>query len=208
MELVSLEKKKNNKRTTVAFIGFGFGTILIMIAIAVLLQGDPVSLEQTFAPSITLTTPPPLNPDFRGDIVIDVTVNEIPEGEYPAASISVNFNNQMLEFVGLRQGDMVTRGSSENYNNPIWDVDIDASNQHGVVNAMYLDTTGGQYPYLIDDANILLRLVFRLKDDGVQEGVVHHIIIDDAVLATIDPLDSVGVLNGNLKAHHAQIIIR
>jgi hypothetical protein len=204
------EEKKSKKRKVFFFVGFGM--ILAMIAmiaiIGTLIQNDPAILEQTFASSITLTTPVPFDAHYRDDIVIDVIVNEIPNREFPAASISVNFDRHMLEFIGLRQGDMVTRGRSGNYDIPIWHVDIDASNEHGIVNAMYLDTTGSQYPYIINDADVLLRLVFRLQDDGAQDGKVHHIVIDDAVLAAVDPLESVGVALGNLRAHHAQIIVK
>ena len=164
-------------------------------------------LEQTFATSITLTTPAVLEVNHHEDIVIDVVVNEVPKHEFPAASISVHFDHDALEFIGVRQGNMVTRGDGGNYNIPIWHVDTSASNQHGIVNAMYLDTTGGEHPYIINESDILLRLIFRLQDE-VQSGEIFHLVIDDAVLAAIDPAESVGIALGNMQAHHAQIIIR
>jgi len=205
--LKTMDQKSGGKRKIVVLLGVL--TILPIIAIiAALAQDEPAALEQVFATSMTLTTPAQVDAHAHEDIVIDVVMNEIPHREFPAASISIHFDHEMLEFVAVKPGDMVTRDPAGNYDIPVWQVDVDASNQYGRVNAMYLDLTGGDHPYVINDADILLQLVFRLHDEGAQSGKVHHLVIDDAVLATVDPSESVGTALGNLSAHHAQIIIR
>ena len=203
------QQLSKKKRKWLVIIGiFVVTTAAAGIALFYPFGDDEVSfVERMFATSITLSTPPPIMAGSQEDIVIDVVVNRLPNQIYPAASLSVHFDSNYLAFTGIRQGTMRTVGNAAGtYHIPLWHSDVDASNERGFVNTMYLDMTGGDQPYIIDENDILLRLVFRLRESA-SAGDVYHLVIEDAVFATIDPADSVGTSNGNLRAFNAQIIV-
>lgn len=210
MMVLAEEKVIASKKKQQRIIGSGVLLAVMTIAVLFIFLGDGRGiLERVFAAeaNITLTSPAPVAASKREEIVIDAVVANLPDQEYPAASLSVHFDRNKLEFVGVRQGTMKTRGRGGIYHIPIWNSDVEASNQHGIVNTMYLDLTGGDHPYIVGEEDILVRLVFRLRD-SVESGETHHITIYDAVFATVNPADSVATSKGNLRVHHAQIIVR
>lgn len=77
------------------------------------------------------------------EIVIPVKLSYLPSGVYPSASISIEFDKEKLEFTGI------DKGTIKDFSNqvPAWNVDVDATNKSGVVNAMYLDKSGGKNSY-------------------------------------------------------------
>lgn len=206
-------KKKRNR----VFIICCTVLLIAGIVLAVLLGGGV--LGELFAPSITLMSPAPIAANYREEIVVDVVVSDLPDNVYPAASLSVEFDKDKLEFTGIKQGTMMTLGDStkekKTYNIPIWKSDIEVSNRSGEINTMYLDITGGKFAYDRDgfdekDKNILLRLTFRLRD-SVQAGEVYHITVRDAVIATIDGTENRTSLATNLrtlKAYSAKIVVK
>lgn len=203
-----------NKRNRVLTICGAF--LLIATTIFLFLRGG--GMEELFAPALTLMSPAPIAATNREEIIVDVVLSDLPDRSYPAASLSVEFDKNALEFVGVKQGTMMTLGNSTEdkitYNIPIWNSDVEVSNQLGEINTMYLDITGGKFAYVRkgfakNDKDILLRLSFRLRD-SVQAGKIYNITVKDAVLATIGGAEKRTSLATNLrtlKAYPAKIVV-
>jgi hypothetical protein len=195
---------RNKAQVTIGIIASG----LIVTIIFLLVMREMGVIERLFSldATITLSSPEPMYADNRDEIVINALVSNLPKREYPAVSLSVHFDTNRLEFLGVRQGNMVIKGEGV-YHIPIWSVDVEVSNRRGIVNTMYLDITGGDFPYIVTDADTLIRLVFRLRD-SIESGDVLYVTIEDAVFATVDVTESVAMSEGNLNVHHAQIVVR
>lgn len=200
--------------------------VLVIAAAAVLLATIAVTLffllrghgDALFAPTLTLLSPAPVSADNREEINIDVVLSELPDRVFPAASLSVRFDKNKLEFLGVRQGTMMTLGQSTQeeitYNIPIWENNVTVANQTGEINTMYLDITGGTFAYVAEgfakqEKDILLRLRFRLRD-SVQAGEVFDITVSDAVIAAVGGAQSRTSLATSLrtlKAYSAKIVV-
>lgn len=127
-----------------------------------------------------------ISADFKDEIVIPVKLSYLPSGIYPSASISVEFDKDKLEFIGIKDGTM------ENYSKeiPKWNVDVESSNKYGVVNAIYLDESGGKNSYyksgfVKGEKDTVLNLKFKLKD-SVKQNDKLELTVSDAVFATIN----------------------
>lgn len=119
------------------------------------------------------------------EIVIPVKLSYLPSGVYPSASMSIEFDKEKLEFTGIAKGTMQDFSQEV----PAWNVDIDASNKSGVVNAVYLDKSGGKNSYHKSGfekgtKDTVLNLKFKLKDAKSKE--ILHLNISDAVFATVN----------------------
>ena len=119
------------------------------------------------------------------EIVIPVKLSYLPSGVYPSASMSIEFDKEKLEFTGIAKGTMQDFSQEV----PVWNVDIDASNKSGVVNAVYLDKSGGKNSYHKSGfekgtKDTVLNLKFKLKDAKSKE--ILHLNISDAVFATVN----------------------
>jgi len=210
-----LPKKKNRTLTRI-------GILLVAVFAVLLILVKCGLLDRLLVPSITLVEPKQaVSASSRDEIVIDVVVSDLPAGSYPAASISVAFDKNRLEFVGIKQGTMMAMdgkpaaGGQAGYYIPVWNCDVAASNRRGVVNVMYLDITGGDYAYTEGGftkgrGDILLRLTFRLRDSA-QAGDSYELTFQDACLATIG--GSVGKTSlamdlKTIRARNCQIKVR
>ncbi len=127
-----------------------------------------------------------ISADFKDEIVIPVKLSYLPSGIYPSASISVEFDKDKLEFIGIKDGTM------ENYSKeiPKWNVDVESSNKYGVINAIYLDESGGKNSYyksgfVKGEKDTVLNLKFKLKD-SVKQNDKLELTVSDAVFATIN----------------------
>lgn len=105
----------------------------------------------------------------RGDeITIDVKLTDL-KGEYPAASFDIEFDKTMLEFLGIKQGDItivdIETGEKQI---PEWEYNVQTCNLTSEIRTMYLDITGGNRAIdgeqITDENNTLFRLHFRVKD--------------------------------------------
>jgi hypothetical protein len=175
-------------------------------------------MDELFAPSLTWMSPAPVAASDRDEIVVDVVLSSLPDRAFPAASISVDFDRNKLDFLEVKQGTMMTLGVSKlnetTYNIPIWTCDTERSNELGVVNAMYLDTTGGKFSYVQDgfnkkDKDVMLRLAFRLRDSAMA-GDTYSITFRDAVIATIGGTEnktSLATSIRTLKTYPAKIVV-
>lgn len=120
------------------------------------------------------------------EIVVPVKLSYLPSGVFPSASMSVEFDKDKLEFVRIDKGTMQDYSKEV----PEWNVDADASNKSGVVNAIYLDKSGAKNSYYKSgfekgSKDTVLNLVFKLKEDAKSEDIL-HINITDAVFATVN----------------------
>lgn len=207
-----LSKKRNRILCLIIIIA------MIIIPICIYLFKKDI-VKELFAPSIILSSPKPVEASNKDEILVDVKLSSLPKNLYPAASISVLFDQNKLEFIGVKQGTMMTLGKANSgqtaYSIPIWKSDIDVSNVYGQINTMYLDITGGTYAYTHEGyhkikKNILLRLAFRLRDSA-QSGDIYNLTIRDAVIATNDNeknRTSLATSNRTLKAYHAKVIVK
>lgn len=167
-------------------------------------------------PALVLQTPAPVPASSRDEITVDVTLTGLPDGVYPAASLTVGFDPSKLEFVGVKQGTMTTlNGSSPLAAIPIWSSDAEHVNRQGRVATMYLDTTAGAFAYTgasfdAEKRDVLLRLSFRLRDSA-QAGDDLPLTVVDAVLATADNATtgtSLATARRTLRAYPARILVQ
>ncbi|MFR1707713.1 MAG: hypothetical protein ACLSV2_02330 [Clostridium sp.] len=170
-------------------------------------------------PTITLVPPPPLEVTNRDEFSVDVVLSDLPKKIYPAASITVGFDKNKLEFTGTKIGTMMTYGDTtidgNSFNIPLWTCNIEKANEIGQINTMYLDMTAGKYAYSNDgfdkkSKNIVLRLSFKLKDSAVK-GEKYNLTIHDAVIATVNgdtEKTSLATNQKTLRANSCKIVVQ
>lgn len=205
-----MEEKKNSKKKTIIIV------LLVLIALAVpafFLFGDGGALS--LAPAVTIETPNKMSRSDRGEFTLDVTLSDLKEGElYPAASFSMNFDANKLEFLGLEEGNVLVpcekKANGAVTELPKWGVNVERSNEIGQINVMYLDLTGGRQAFskdlLPDGDRALFRLRFKLRG-SVQSGDIIEISFADAVFAASDEKDSLASVKNTLKTHSGRVII-
>lgn len=205
-----MEEKKNSKKKTIIIV------LLVLLALAVpafFLFGDGGALSLT--PAVTIETPNKMSRSDRGEFTLDVTLSDLKEGElYPAASFSMNFDANKLEFLGLEEGNVLVpcekKANGAVAELPKWGVNVERSNEIGQINVMYLDLTGGRQAFskdlLPDGDRVLFRLRFKLRG-SVQSGDIIEISFADAVFAASDEKDSLASVKNTLKTHSGRVII-
>lgn len=170
----------------------GGGILLLILGIYI------VIFNNTKAPTLTLKVPnEKISVTNKDEIIIPAVLSSLPDNEYPAASVSIKFNNNKLEFVGINIGTMETyndydpeRGGVPSYKIPQWTFNKDVANKDGVIKAMYLDITAGKNAYVksgfeVDKKDIPFQLVFKLKDSVIPSDKL-IIEIEEAVFATVN----------------------
>lgn len=170
-------------------------------------------------PTINLVPSKNIGVNEKKEFEVDVVLSSLPADIYPAASVSISFNKDKLEFTGVKKGEMQTYGnissSGENFVVPLWDCDIKASNDSGKINAMYLDKTAGKFAYNKlgfdkESKNVVLRLNFKLKNN-VKQGEKYTLDIKDAIFATVNgdkDNTSLSSIKGTLKVSGCEIVIQ
>ena len=135
--------------------------------------------------------------NYKDEIIVPAVLSNLPDNEYPAASVSIKFDNNKLEFVGINIGTMETyndydpeRDEEPSYKIPQWTYNKEVANEEGEIRAMYLDTTAGKNAYVSsgfekDKKDIPFQLVFKLKDSVIPNDEL-SIEIEEAVFATIN----------------------
>ena len=205
-----MEEKKNSKKKTIIIV------LLVLLALAVpalFLFGDGGALS--LAPAVTIETPNKMSQSYRGEFTLDVTLSDLKEGElYPAASFSMNFDANKLEFLGLEEGNVLVpcekKANGAVTELPKWGVNVERSNEIGQINVMYLDLTGGRQAFskdlLPDGDRVLFRLRFKLRG-SVQSGDIIEISFADAVFAASDEKDSLASVKNTLKTRSGRVVI-
>ncbi len=204
------ETKKSNKKKVIIIV------LLVLIALAVLaffLFRDGGALSLT--PAVTIETPDKMSRSDREEFTLDVTLSDLKEGDlYPAASFSMNFDSNKLEFLGLEEGNVLVpcekKANGAVTELPEWGVNVERSNEIGQINVMYLDLSGGRQAFskdlLPDGDRVLFRLRFKLRG-SVQSGDIIEISFADAVFAASDEKDSLTSVKNTLKTHSGRVVI-
>lgn len=170
-------------------------------------------------PTLTLVPTAPLEVSNRDEFTVDVILSDLPKNIYPAASVTIGFDKNKLEFTGTKLGTMMTHGNTtidkNSFDIPLWACNVEKANQIGQINTMYLDMTAGKYSYSNEgfdnkSKNVVLRLGFKLKD-SVVKGEVYNLTIHDAVIATVNgdkERTSLATNQNTLRAKSSKIVIQ
>ena len=164
------------------------------------------------APAVTVETPGKMSVAQADPFSLELQLSSLKENYYPAASFSIRFDPAKLEFLGIDEGNVVISSaeSSSGTALPEWNVNVENSNETGVINIMYLDMTGGKYAFsralLAEKDNVLLLLNFRLRG-SVREGDILELNLEDAVFAAVDETKSLASNAGTLKTINGRIVI-
>lgn len=184
------------------------GIVIILAACLLaffLLFPNEVSFGQ---PVLEVETPQKISLSQGGEFVLDVTISDLGETIYPAASMSVAFDASCLEFLGVEEGNVFIAGD-ESRQLPDWSCNVQKSNESGLINVMYLDMTGGKYAFhrelLAEEDNVLLRLRFRMRGSA-RVGDVFELVVEDAVFAASDESRSLAMTTGSLKTKNGKIV--
>ena len=163
-------------------------------------------------PTLIVETPQKLSLSQTKEFTLDVTISQLGDTRYPAASMRIAFDSSKLEFLGLEEGNVFIL-SDENQTGrqlPEWSCNIQNSNDTGFINIMYLDMTGGRNAFtkdlLSDKDNVILRLKFRLRG-SVRTGDVLDLIVEDAVFAASDEAQSLAMTTSTLKVKNGRLVI-
>ena len=106
------------------------------------------------------------------EIVIPVKLSYLPSGVFPSASMSVEFDKDKLEFIGVKKGTMQDYSKTV----PEWTFYIDKS---GAKNSYY------KSGFEKGKKDVVLNLVFKLKEEA-KSGDMLNLNISDAVFATVN----------------------
>ena len=163
-------------------------------------------------PTLTVETPQKLSLSQTKEFTLDVTISQLGDTRYPAASMRIAFDSSKLEFLGLEEGNVFIL-SDENQTGrqlPEWSCNTQNSNDTGFINIIYLDMTGGRNAFtkdlLSDKDNVILRLKFRLRG-SVRAGDVLDLIVEDAVFAASDEAQSLAMTTSTLKVKNGRLVI-
>lgn len=191
------------------------GISVCLAAVCVLAYVLLLPNERSFGqPVLEVETPQKISLSGDREFVLDVTISDLGEAVYPAASMSVAFDASCLEFLGAEEGNVFITGDENGMGDarqlPKWSCNAQKSNESGCINLMYLDMTGGRYAFrrelLAEDDNVLLRFRFRLRGSA-RVGDVYELVVEDAVFAASDESQSLAVTTGTLKTRNGRIVI-
>ena len=197
-------KKKRKKWPWIVCIGVVLAAVCVLAFF--LLFPNEIAIGQ---PVLEVETPQKISLSQGGEFVLDVTVSDLGEAIYPAASMSMAFDSSCLEFLGVEEGNMFITGEG-NSQLPDWGCNVPKSNESGLINIMYLDMTGGKYAFhrslLAEEDNVLLRLRCRLRGSA-RAGDAYELVVEDAVFAASDEAQSLAMTTGALKTRNGKIVI-
>lgn len=189
--------------------------IVIVVAVSVLAFGALALLSGgkggvLGTPTLTVETPQKCS--AGEEITLDVTISDMGEALYPAASMSIRFDPACLEFLAVEEGSVfILDGENTSGRQlPQWSYNTAACNESGLINIMYLDMTGGRYAFsrelLAEEDNVVLRLTFRVRG-SVRTGDVLDLIVEDAVFAASEEKDSLAMTRNTLRVRNSRIVI-
>lgn len=183
------------------------GGALILLMLLSLLSFRKFSSN---VPNLTVVTPPKVSLSGNREVLVDVTISDLGEVVYPAASASVRFDPSRLEFLGVQEGNVFVRDSELGQTLPEWSCNPSQCNKTGQINVMYLDLTGGANAFdcqlLADEDNVLMRLAFRLRGSA-RAGDVYELTVEDAVFAASNEEESLATLQKTLSCRNGRIAV-
>lgn len=199
------DTKKKNRWASLAGIA-----VLIVLLILLLVKCGKDDLG---VPTLIVETPQKISLSKSEEFTLDVSISDLGNALYPAASMSISFDSSRLEFLGVEEGnvfiydDETAAGVSQQL--PDWSCNTEQCNESGLINIMYLDLTGGKYAFskdlLAEDDNVVVRLKFRLRGSA-RAGDVYDLIVEDAVFAASDESQSLAMTTGTLKTKDGKIV--
>ena len=163
-------------------------------------------------PAVTIETPAKMTANDHEPFSLELQLSTLKKERYPAASFSISFDSAKLEFLGIGEGNVLINNSESSSGTalPEWSVNVEQSNEVGVINILYLDMTGGRYAFskelLQEKDNVILLLNFRLRG-SVRKGDILELSLDDAVFAATDETKSLASISGTLKTANGRIVI-
>ena len=190
----------------------GFCILIVGLIILLVQCSKPEEPPISGAPTLAVETPQQLSASERDEFTLDVTISELGDALYPAMSMNLSFDSSRLEFLGVEEGNVfvLSDESSTGQKLPVWNYNVQNSNDTGRINIMYLDLTGGRNAFskefLADSYNVVLRLKFRLRG-SVRAGDVLDLTIEDAVFAAVDETLSLAMTTNTLKVKHGKIVV-
>lgn len=178
------------KKKKKVLISGGALLVVIVISTAILMNKS--------IPTLKLQAPnEKISSTYKDEIIVSAVLSELPNNLYPAASVSIKFDKDKLEFVDLAMGTMqayndydTARDLEPAYKIPQWIYNVEVANQEGEIRAMYLDTTAGKNAYVKEGfekkkRDMPFKLVFKLKDSVIPDDKL-VIEIEEAVFATVE----------------------
>ncbi len=199
------EAPRQKRRKWPWIVGIGVALTATCVLVFFLLFPDEISMGQ---PTLEVETPQKISLSQGGEFVLDVTVSDLGNAIYPAASMSIAFEASCLEFLGVEEGNVFTTGD-ENRQLPEWGCNVQKSNESGLINIMYLDMSGGKYAFrrelLAEDDNVLLRLRMRMRGSA-RAGDVYELVVEDAVFAASNESQSLAMTTGSLRTQNGKIV--
>ncbi len=188
---------------------FLLGALVLLVATGLL---SLFPKESPGVPVLTIEIPQKLSASQKEEFTLDVGISDLGEALYPAMSMCIGFDPSRLEFLGLKEGNVLILNSESKTGQqlPTWSCNVQASNDLGQINIMYLDMTGGKYAFskelLEGEEHVLLRLCFRLRG-SVRSGDVLDLSIEDAVFAATDEFQSLAMTNDTLVTKNGRLVI-
>ena len=184
--------------------------VCIVVAALLWLLGGGAPTDQI--PTLAVETPQKMSSSQTEELTLDVTISSLGETRYPAMSMCVSFDPSRLEFLSVEEGNIFI-STDENHTGqrlPVWNCNVQSSNETGRINIMYLDMTGGRNAFtqelLAEEDNVVLRLKFRLRG-SVKAGDVLDLIVEDAVFAASDETQSLAMTANTLKVKNGKLVI-
>lgn len=183
-----------------------FGGVLLLLALLGFLIFQEPARD---VPCLAVVAPPKVSLSGNREVVVDVTISDLGQVPYPAASASIRFDPSRLEFLGVQEGNVFVRdGAGQDL--PQWSCSPARCNESGVINVMYLDLTGGTQAFdrqlLAAEDNVLLRLAFRLRGSA-RAGDAYDLTVEDAVFAASNEEESLAMLRGTLICRNGRITV-
>ena len=161
-------------------------------------------------PTLQIETPQKLSLTETDTFTLNVSISDLGETIYPAASMSISFDASYLEFIGIEEGNVFVTNQTLQQQLPEWSYNSEQCNKSGLINIMYLDTTSGKNAFskelLTDSENIVLRLKFRLRGSA-NIGDIYDLIFEDAIFASSDESKSLAMTKKTLKVKNSKIVI-
>ena len=202
MEEMRKTAKKKHKTWLWALLAAILAVLLLLLRQCGSLPGTPTLTVETPQQKLTVGE----------ELTLDVTVSQLGEALYPAASTSIAFDPSRLEFLGVEEGNVfvLDAGNTAGQKLPDWSCNVQNSNDTGRINVMYLDMTGGRHAFsrdlLAEEDNVVLRLRFRLRGSA-RSGDVLDLIVEDAVFAASDESQSLAMTRGTLRARSGRLVV-
>lgn len=192
--------------------------IIVCVAAAIILLALVIFLNRaqlSKKPVLSIQTPQEkISVSHKESFTLDMSISDMGDALYPAASFCINFDPSKLEFLGVEEGNVLIHddineaGVAQKL--PDWSFNTEKSNETGQINIIYLDITGGKYAFskdlLSSEEHVILRLSFRLRGSA-KAGDAYELSFADAVFAASDSTKSLAMTQDTLITQSGKIVV-